>query len=196
MVALLAILVGCAPTPSSVKFDGEQVVTVHTVDAVDVAKATVLDKDGNAIEPQPTLTWSVNPPAVAALEGTKVKPVANGEATVEAKIGEVVGSYKFVVALPDKVEIAGYTAGTPIPVGATTMLTGKVLAGDKAIEGQTVTWTSANEAVATVAADGTVTGVTEGTATITGTAGTLTSTVDVTVGGAVAAADPAAAPAQ
>ncbi|MFZ5479708.1 MAG: Ig-like domain-containing protein [Myxococcota bacterium] len=195
MVALLALF-ACSPEPASIKFDGEPTVTVHAMDAVAVQKATVLDADGKALEPQPTLTWTVNPPAVAKLDGAKVAPVANGEATVEAAVGAVKNQYKFVVALPDKVEIAGYTAGTPWPAGQSAKLEGKVMAGDKAVEGQTVTWSSNNEAVATVAADGTVNGVADGTATITATAGTLTATVDVTIGGAVAAAPAdAAAPA-
>jgi hypothetical protein len=186
MVALLALL-ACSPEPASIKFDGEPTVTVHTLDAVGVQKATVLDADGKAIEPQPQLTWSVNPPAVAKLEGDKVTPVANGESTVEAAVGAVKGNYKFVVALPDKIEIAGYTAGTPWPAGQSAKLDAKVMAGDKVVEGQTVTWSSNNEAVATVAADGTVNGVADGTATITATSGALTASQDVTIGGAVAA---------
>lgn len=196
MVALLALFVGCAPTPASIKFDGDAKVTVNKLEQVDVLKATVLDADGKAIEPQPALTWSVTPDTVAKLEGAKVAPVANGEATVTAAVGEVKANYTFVVALPDKVEIAGYTAGTPWPVGQSAQLKATVKAGETEVAGETVTWTSSADTVATVAADGTVTGVAAGTATITATAGALTSTVDVTIGGeAVAATDAAAAPA-
>lgn len=200
MVALLALFVGCAPTPASIKFDGDAKVTVNTLDKVDALKATVLDAEGKAIEPQPALTWTVSPDTVAKLEGTQVAPVANGEATVTAAVGEVKANYTFVVALPDKVEIAGYTAGTPWPVGQSAQLKAMVKAGEAEVAGQTVTWTSSSDAVATVAADGTVTGVAAGTATITATSGALSATVDVTIGGeAVAAADgaaPAAEPAK
>jgi len=200
MVALLAlVLTGCSPTPASIKFDGEPTTTVHTLDAQAVKKATVLDADGKALDPQPTdLSWSVNPATVATLDKTNVKPVGNGEATVEAKVGEVKASYKFVVALPDKVEIAGYTAGTPVAVGATQALTAAVMAGADKVDGTQITWESANTAVATVDASGTVTGVTLGTSTIKATAGELSATVDVTIGDAVAApavaADATAAP--
>lgn len=194
MVALLALLVGCAPEPASIKFDGEPTVTVHTLDAVEVAKATVLDANGKALEPQPTnLTWTVNPPAVATLEGTQVKPVASGEATIEAAIGEVKSQYKFVVALPDRVEIAGYTAGTPVGVGGTATLTAKVLAGDKEVAGQTVAWAIDDTTKATVDANGVVTGVAEGPAKVTATSGALSAVLDIQVGGAVAATDAAAA---
>jgi len=198
MVALLAlVLTGCSPTPASIKFDGEPTTTVHTLDAQAVKKATVLDADGKALDPQPTdLSWSVNPATVATLDKTNVKPVGNGEATVEAKVGEVKASYKFVVALPDKV--AGYTAGTPVAVGATQALTAAVMAGADKVDGTQITWESANTAVATVDASGTVTGVTLGTSTIKATAGELSATVDVTIGDAVAApavaADATAAP--
>lgn len=195
MIAFLAtLLVGCAPEPASIKFDGDAVVTVHTMDAVPANKATVMDKDGKALETQPTINWAVNPATVAKLDGNKVTPVANGEASVEATVGTVKGSYKFVVALPDKVEIAGYTAGSAWPVGGDTQLTAAVKAGDAAVDGATVTWSSNNETVATVDATGKAHGVAEGTATITATSGALVATVDVTIGGAAVAAD-ASAPA-
>ncbi len=190
MVALLALaLTGCSPTPASIKFDGEPTATVHTLDAVPVKKATVLDADGKALEPQPTteLSWSVTPATVATLDKANVKPVGNGDATVEAKVGDVKASYKFVVALPDKVEIAGYTAGTPVAVGATQALTANVMAGADKVEGMTVTWESTNTAVATVDASGTVTGVGPGASTVKATAGELSATVDVTIGDAAAA---------
>jgi hypothetical protein len=196
MIALVAILLtGCSPQPASIKFDGEATVTVHKTDVVPMNKATVLDKDGKKIDPQPALACTANPATVAKLDKDKITPVANGESTVECKVNEVKGSYKFVVALPDKVEIAGYTAGTPWPVGQAAMLTATVKAGDAAVDGQTVTWASNNEAVATVDAKGNVMGVSAGKATITATAGTLSATVDVEIGGAAMAADGAAAPA-
>lgn len=47
-----------------------------------------------------------------------------------------------------------------------------------------ITYTSSDEAIATVAADGTITAVAEGTATITATSGDFTATVKVTVAAA------------
>ena len=191
MVAFLSLLSACAPEPASIKFDGEPKVTVHAMDAKAVNKATVLDKDGKALDPQPQLTWSVNPATVAKLDGNKVNPVGNGEATVQATVGEVKNAYKFVVALPDKIEIAGYTAGSPWPVGGTTQLTATVKAGDAAVEGQATAWKSSDDTKATVDANGMVTGVADGTATVTATSGALSATVDVAIGGAVVAVAPA-----
>ncbi len=185
-----ALLIGCSPEPASIKFAGEPTQTVHTMDAVPVNKATVLDKDGKALDPQPALEWKATPDAVAGVDKAKgmVTPKANGEATIEAMVGTVKGNYKFVVALPDKVEIAGYTAGSAWPVGQAAQLTAAVKAGDAAVEGQTVTWETSNAAVATVDANGNVMGVAEGTATIKAASGALSATVDVTIGGAPAVA--------
>lgn len=196
MIALVAsLLLGCSPQPASIKFDAPGPVTVHTLDAMPVAKVTVMDKENKKLEPQPTLTWTVTPATVAKLDKDKVTPVANGEATVEAKVGEVKGSYKFIVALPDKVEIAGYTAGQPWPVGQAAALKASVKAGKDVVEGQAVTWASNNEAVATVDATGNVMGVSAGKATITATSGALSSTVEVEIGAAAPVATDAAAPA-
>lgn len=193
MTALLALfLIGCAPEPASIKFDGKPEVVVHTKDAVAVQKATVLDKDGKALDPQPTVSWKVDPGTVAKLDGTKVTPVGNGEASVEAAVGTVKGAYKFKVAFPDKVEIAGYSA--PVGVGATVTLTANVMAGADKVDGETVTWTSSDDTKAKVDASGVVTGVAEGTAKIMAAAGDLKAEQEVTVGAAAATAD-AAAPA-
>ena len=190
-----ALLIGCSPEPASIKFAGEATQTVHAMDAVPVNKATVLDKDGKALDPQPALEWKATPPTVATVDKAKgmVTPKANGEATIEASVGAVKGNYKFVVALPDKVEIAGYTAGAAWPVGQAAQLTATVKSGDMAVDGQTVTWESSNAAVATVDANGNVMGVTEGTATIKAASGALSATVDVTIGGAAVATDAAPA---
>jgi hypothetical protein len=197
MVALLSLFIACAPQPASISFEAETQ-TVNTLDAVAALKATVKDAEGNALAEQPALTWTVDPATVAALEGTNVKPAGAGEATVTAAVGEVKGSYKFIVALADKVEIAGYTAGTPWAVGATQTLTATVKAGETALTGQTVTWSSSDENVAAVDASGVVTGKADGKATITAKLNdTVSSTVEVAVGTAVVAvaADAAAAPA-
>lgn len=181
-------LLACTPEPASIKFDGAESITVNTLDAVVVSKATVLDKDGKALDPQPTPTWSVSPDTVAKLEGDKVVPVASGEAKVEAKVGEIKAAYKFVVALPDKLEIAGYDAAVAWPVAGTAQLTGAVKAGEAVLEGQTITWASSDVNIVDVDAAGLATGKADGKATITATSGALTATVEVTIGGAPATA--------
>lgn len=183
-------LLGCGQTPAEVKFAGDETVTVYAVDAVAPNAATVLDKDGKPLETQPALTWTVAPDSVAKLEGDKVVPVASGKATVKACATDTVcKEYAFVVALPDKVVLSG-ADGAEWKVGAETQLAAKVMSGELEVPGQTVTWTSDNAAVASVDATGKVMGVTEGTATITATAGALTATQPVTIAAAAEAAAP------
>lgn len=57
-------------------------------------------------------------------------------------------------------------------------------ADDAAAVNSAVTYASDNEAIVTVAADGTLTAVAEGTANVTATSGSFTSTVKVTVSAA------------
>jgi hypothetical protein len=191
MIVLVAtLLTGCSPQPASIKFEGEQTVTVHKMDAIAMNKATVLGKDGKKLDPQPTAACEAKPATVAKLDKDKVFPVAAGEATIVSKIGEVKGMYKFVVAPPDKVEIAGYTAGTPVNKGATVTLTAAVKAGDKVVMGETVEWSSSDANMASVDAAGLVTGVNVGKATITAKAGALSATVDIDVADAAIAATP------
>ncbi len=72
-----------------------------------------------------------------------------------------------------------------VPVGDTTQLTARVVTTptgfENLYEGIPVTWTSSNTAVATVDANGFVTGVSEGTATITATLLNQTATTQVDV---------------
>lgn len=55
---------------------------------------------------------------------------------------------------------------------------------DSATVIEAVKWTSSDDNIATVGADGTITAVAEGSATITATSGTFTSTISVTVSAA------------
>ena len=188
LTTLVALLVGCGGSqPASIKLEGEPSVAVHAMDPQAVEAATVLDAAGAALATQPEVVWTVTPDTVAKLDGTNVVPVANGEATVKASVGDISAEYKFVVALPDKLAINGYNAGDAWPMGEAKQLTAQVFAGETAIEGQTATWTSDNAAVATVDEMGKVTAVAEGTANVSAAWSNLTTTVALTVGPAAPA---------
>jgi hypothetical protein len=191
---LIALVVGCAQKPAKIEFSGEPVQVVHNTDALGVQQATVKDADGNALEPQPAVTWKVEPETVAKLEGSKVVPAANGVATITATTGDVHGSYRVSVALPDKVEIAGAPEGGNLGAGATVELTATVKAGDTAIEGQTIAWSTSDPAIATVD-NGKVTGAAMGAATITATSGALSGTAAINVVAADAVATTGGTPA-
>lgn len=179
---VVALLVACGgPTPASIKLDGEQAKVVHSMDAVAVNAASVLDAEQKPLAEQPQVVWTVTPETVAKLDGTNIVPVANGEATITAAVGDIKSEYKFTVQLPDAVAITGYAPGDAFPMGESKALTATVKSGETAIDGMTVTWASDNAAIATVDDKGMVMGVAEGMANITATSGALTATVSVTV---------------
>jgi hypothetical protein len=195
MLTLIGLLVACGPTAAKITLEGEPTVTVHTTDAVAAHKATVVDEAGAALPTQPALVWTVTPDTVAKLDGDKVVPVADGEATVKACAEAICAEYKFVVAMPNDIAVTG-TDGVQWAVGATAQLAAKVLAGEAEVAGQTVTWTSSDANIADVDATGKVTAKAMGAVTITAASGALTEALSLTIGEALpATADAAAAPA-
>ncbi len=138
--------------------------------------ATVLPADAT----DKTVTWSSSNPAVATVDSNgKVTAVALGEATIKAKCGSVSASCSVtVVATPaESVTLSPTTAS--LKVGETVSLTATVLPANAT--DKTVTWTSSNSAVATVDANGKVTAVALGDATITAKCGSVSATCSVTV---------------
>lgn len=189
---VIATLVGCAPTPDSIKFEGDTNVKLTTADAVPVLKVSVQDKEKKAITPAPELAWTVSPADCAKLEGTNVKPVKDaGACTAKVEVSvkgtQVKGTYNVMIAIANKLEIAGYTAGNKIASGTSVDLTANVMADTEAVTGATVEWTSSDANIAKVE-NGKVTAVAaEGKATITATSGKATASVEVEVGPAAAA---------
>lgn len=114
-----------------------------------------------------TVTWSSSDSNIATVDQAgNVKFVALGEAMITATADGKSASctVKVVTKLAESIEITGESTVTE---GESISLTAKVMPEDAT---QTaVTWSSSNEAVATVTAEGVVTGVTEGTASITAT---------------------------
>ena len=180
--SLLALLLACGgPTATSIALEGDAAKTVHTTDALALNPAKVLDAEGKELAEAPAVTWTVTPDTVAKIDGTNIVPLANGEATITAAVGDIKAEYKVTVALPDSLTVAGYTAGDAFAVGETKTLTATIKSGETVISTLTPTWASDNAAVATVDNAGAVTAVAEGTANITATLGALTSTTAVTI---------------
>lgn len=106
------------------------------------------------------------------VEGTKSR--------MEFVTGDLKNSETIVSMYPINIELIGYSLSaesTDIKVGETTKLT-LSNAGTAITEG--ITWASSDETIAKVA-DGVVTGVKEGKATITATVGTESATIEITV---------------
>ena len=124
------------------------------------------------------ITWTSSDEAIATVssDGT-VTGISKGTTTVTATVSGKSGTCEVTVTQEvQSVEISPATA-TLTSKGETIQLTATVLpegAGE-------ATWTSSDEAVATVSPEGIVTAIGEGTATITATAGEKTATCTITV---------------
>ncbi|MEP6688663.1 MAG: Ig-like domain-containing protein [Gemmatimonadales bacterium] len=89
---------------------------------------------------------------------------------------------------PDVAEVVVAPATATVESGGQVQLTATLKdAGGRTLTGRTVTWSSSDPTVATVAGDGAVTGVAEGPATITATAESRSGTAAVVVGPAAVA---------
>ena len=131
------------------------------------------------------VTWSSSNPEVATVDNGVVTAVSAGEAiiTVTTEDGAKTATCKVTVNAPQTVPVTGVTldkAELTLEKGSTGTL--KATVEPQNATNNTVTWSSSNEEVATVA-NGTVTAVSAGEATITVTTedGAKTATCKVTV---------------
>lgn len=131
----------------------------------------------------PEITWASSDDAIATVdESGKVTGIAAGEAEITATADGVSATCKVTVKYIDVEDITLNATEEKIVVGAEFTLTATVEPSN-ATE-PAVTWTSSDEAVATVA-DGVVTGIGIGTTTITAKAGEKTATCTFEVVAAV-----------
>ena len=154
--------------------------------------ATVRDQNGNVMAGAPVeWGWTDNGVVTVNASGL-VTAVGNGTATVVATSGSASGTASVTVAqapaavtvTPDAIQLTA--------IGETAQLTAGVSdANGNAIADATVTWTSEDEAVATVDATGLVTAIANGATTVTATAGGARASASVTV---MAQAAPSAGP--
>ena len=138
--------------------------------------ATILPENAS----NPAINWVSSEMDVATVEDGKVTALMAGETTITAQVEDK--EDKCVITVKKGfVPVSGVTldqSSLALVVGGTATLTATVEPEDAT--DKTVTWTSSNAAVATVA-DGVVTGVKAGTATITAKAGDKTAKCTVTV---------------
>ena len=129
-----------------------------------------------------TVTWSSSKTSVATVDANgKVTAVAEGNATITAKAGNKSATCSVTVT-KNVVAVESITldkSSLELNEGETATLVATVKP-DNATN-KTVTWSSSRTSVATVDANGKVTAVAEGTATITAKAGDKTATCTVTV---------------
>jgi len=149
--------------PTGIKLSAED-------DATTVKRGSTL-KLTPTFEPEGTsadnLTWSSENPAIATVSKTGiVTGVKAGTATIKVQINEttISATYNVTVVSPDPTAVS-LPATAEVAKDEKLTLTPTLWPADASTTG--FVWTSSNEAVATVSEAGEVTGVAEGTATIT-----------------------------
>ncbi|WP_419938345.1 Ig-like domain-containing protein [Candidatus Palauibacter sp.] len=167
------------PVPTTVTV-APDTATLTAIDQTTPLFAGVRDQIGRPMT-DATVAWSSGDTAVATVDTTGlVTAVANGSATIAAHSGEVSGSASIEVSqTPATVEIAPATR--TLAAGDTVRLVATATDGNgHVVEAAAFGWTSSDTAVASVDSLGLVTGVAEGTATITAAGGDAAAGVEGT----------------
>jgi uncharacterized protein YjdB len=166
---------GALVTQISITPDGGTIVAGQTM----VFAAQPKDASGNPVNQ--SLTWSTSDPAVATVALGTVTAVKPGTASLTATNGVVSKSVTLTV-IPAINDVVVTPSPANIIITQTAQLTATPRdAAGTAITGRAVTWTSANETIATVSTAGLVTAKTLGTTTISAVAEGKTGTATVVV---------------
>lgn len=191
----LTSLIGCGPKPASLQLAEGAPTTVYTLDAIDLPQVTALDDKGAPMNPAPELSWSLQTAELGSLDvaSHKLSPTAEGDLITIISAGEVTTTWSVKVIVPDEVSLIGASAGDKLAPGSTLQLAGSVKNDGSPIAELPVTWSSSDEAVATVAS-GLVTAVAPGNVTIKAAGGGKEATLDLVVAADDAVADGAPAP--
>ena len=139
------------------------------------ATATLLNASGLPFT-GPTVAWQSSNPAIATVNATGlVTAVARGTATISAIADGKTGSAPLTVAAKTAAAIVISPNAVTTTVGQSAQLTATVKdASGGTLTGRTITWATANTAVATVSSSGLVNAVGAGSTTISATADGVT----------------------
>ncbi len=146
------------------------------------ATATARDSAGSVLAGQ-TVTWTTSNAAAATVSPAGlVTAVAAGSTTIMATAGGKTGSIAINVAAPATGSVSVSVPSNSISVGQSVQASASVKdANGNPIPSALVFWSSSNAAVATVALNGLISGVSVGTANITASNSGKSGTVTITV---------------
>ena len=144
--------------------------------------AGVFDQN-NAQMSSAVVAWTSSDDAVATVSGQGlVTAVKNGTATITGRSGSASATSTVTVMQSVGSIAIEPTSATLMSLGETVQLTATVFdQRNQQVTNAVVTWSSSDDAVATVSGQGLVTAVKNGTATITGRSGSASATSSVTV---------------
>ena len=189
-LVLLMLVMGCGeeptpaptPTPTPTPVAVTSVTLNQTLAELAVGETVILTavvSPSNATDK--TITWSSSNSGVATVSGGTVKGVAEGTATITASAGGKSATCSVKVT-PNVVAVTGIVLNQKdiaLLVGDTFQLTATV-SPDNATD-KTVTWSCANEQIATVDKTGKVTAKAPGTTDILATSGRVSAQCAVSV---------------
>ncbi|MDE0394689.1 MAG: Ig-like domain-containing protein [Gammaproteobacteria bacterium] len=167
--------------PASVEVSPSELTFVALGDTASLT-ATAYDATGHTVA-DTEVTWAGSDPGVAMVTANGlVEAVGNGSATITATAGPVLGSATVTVhQVPASVEVSPSEL-TFVALGDTASLTAMAYdATGHTVADAEVTWASSDPAVATVAANGLVAAVGNGTALVTATFGSVSGQATVRV---------------
>ncbi|MEP6834736.1 MAG: Ig-like domain-containing protein [Gemmatimonas sp.] len=181
--ATLTVTAAVAPVATvTVSLTATTVLTGETSQASAVLK----DASNNVLNGRP-IAWSSSNPAVATVNASGlVTTLSSGTTNIIATSETKTGQATLTVNAPVATVTVSLSA-TPVVAGATAQATAVLKdANNNVLTGRTTAWTSSNQTVATVDADGLVTTLSAGTTNITATSETKTGFATLTVTAAVA----------
>jgi uncharacterized protein YjdB len=167
---------------------GNGVTITPSTDSITVGSTVTLHASVDGASGNPGIFWSSQDTSIATVSGTGVVTgVALGSAQIAASSGGKSGVATVFVVPPGVASVRVSPTSAAITVGGTVHLQAEPLdASGNALTGRSVTWSSSNEAVATVDNSGVVTGVSTGADTITATSEGKSGTAGIVVAAAVA----------
>jgi alpha-tubulin suppressor-like RCC1 family protein len=166
--------------------------TPDTIPAGDtlVLAATVRSAAGDVLFDYPRISWASTAPAVATIPGfTGASPfitvtgVSPGSATISATSGAATGTASILVTPPRPVaSVTVAPNSATLLVAATLQLSARLAdSGGRRIVGRPIAWSSDDQAVATVDANGLVTAIGVGAANVIATSEGVSDTAAITI---------------
>ena len=190
------VILSCGGGDSTGPGGGNGVTVTPNPDTVALGSTVTLHASVGAGSGSPSFFWSSENTSIATVSGTGiVTGISLGSVRIAASSGGKSGVATVVVIPPGVSSVRVTPTLSSITVGGTVHLQAQPLdASGNPLDGRTVTWSSDNQAAATVDNSGVVTGVATGTANITATSEGKTGTAGINVGAAVAASITVAPP--